>query len=133
MYGRHEARREAHARTQPLLPRRIFAGLKRSSYERARGAWKKTARALQRHPQQLAGRVGRLKEYLGPVTGQRRHCGDELAKRRVERAHPQLTKLYEAVMRERHAERVRQQQQERERIREQRERDRGRDDRGRGR
>ncbi|WP_375404492.1 Ti-type conjugative transfer relaxase TraA [uncultured Sphingomonas sp.] len=133
MYGRHEARRDAHARTQPLPPRGLFAGLRRSSYERAQGAWEKTARALQRRSHQLAGRVGRLKEYLGPVTGQRRHRGDELAKRRVEREHPQLAKLYEAVMRERHMERVRQQQQERERIREQRERDRGRDDRGRGR
>ena len=87
---------------------------------------------LQRRSQQLAGRMGRLKEYLGPVTGQRRHRGDELAERRVEREHPHLTKLYEAVMRERHAERVRQQQQERERIRE-REKERGRDVRGRGR
>ena len=133
MYGRHEARREAHARTQPLAPRGLLAAFKRPSFEAARGAWEKTARTLQRRSHQLAGRIDRLREYLGPVTGHRRHHGDELAKSRVEREHPHLTKLYEAVMRERHAERVRQQQQERERIREQRQRDRGRDDRGRGR
>ncbi|WP_375403724.1 Ti-type conjugative transfer relaxase TraA [uncultured Sphingomonas sp.] len=133
MYGRHEARRDAHARAQPLPPRGLLAALKRPSFEAARGAWEKTARALQRRSHQLAGRIGQLKDYLGPITGQGRHRGDELARRRVERAHPQLTKLYEAVMRERHQERVRQQAQERERIKQQRERDRGRDDRGRGR
>ena len=72
------------------------------------------------------------KEYLGPVTGQRRHRGDELARARVERAHPHLNKLYEAVMRERRIERARQQEQERERIK-QRDNDRGDHDRGRGR
>jgi hypothetical protein len=87
---------------------------------------------LQQRSTQLAKRLGKLKEYLGPVTGQRRHRGDELARARVERAHPYLTKLYDAVMRERRDERIRVQEQERERAR-QRDKERGRDDRGPGR
>lgn len=37
----------AHARKQPLLPAGLFASLRRSSYEAARGTWEKTARVLQ--------------------------------------------------------------------------------------
>ncbi len=132
MYGRHEAVRDKHARTQPLAPKGLLAGLRRPSYQAARGAWEAIARKLQRRSAQLAGRIGRLKEYLGPVTGQKRHRGDELARRKVERKDPHLAKLYEAVLREQRIERARQQEQERERVR-QREKERGRDDRGRGR
>lgn len=132
MYQRHEAVRDDHARKQPLPPRGPLAVLRRSAYQAAQASWEKTARGLQRRSTQLAKRLEQLKEYLGPVTGHRRHRGDELASARVERAQPHLTKLYEAVMRERRAERLRQQEQERERIK-QRERERGRDDRGRGR
>lgn len=131
MYRRHEAARENHARKQPLPPSGLLAALRRPSYEVARASWEKTARGLERRSMQLVKRLGQLKEYLGPVTGQRRHRGDELARARVERAHPHLTKLYDAVLRERRAERVRAQEQERERIRQHKER--GRDDPGRGR
>ena len=132
MYRRHEAVRGDHARKQPLPPKGLMATLRRPSYEAARANWEKAARGLQQRSTQLAKRLGQIKEYLGPVTGQRRHRGDELARARVERAHPHLNKLYEAVMRERRAERVRQQEQERERIK-QRDKDRSGDGRGRGR
>jgi len=132
MYKRHEAVRGDHARTQPLPPSGLLAVLRRPSYDAARTGWEKTARGLQQRSTQLAKRLGKLREYLGPVTGQRRHRGDELARARVERVHPYLTKLYDAVIREQRAERVRLQEQERERAR-QRDKERGRDDRGRGR
>ncbi|SOB88363.1 plasmid mobilization system relaxase [Sphingomonas guangdongensis] len=132
MYQRHETVRDDHARKQPLPPSGLFAALRRPSHEAAQASWEKTARGLQRRSTQLAKRLGKLKEYLGPVTGQRRHRGDELARARVERAHPYLTKLYDAVMRERRDERIRVQEQERERAR-QRDKERGRDDRGPGR
>lgn len=130
MYRRHEAVRDDHARKQPLPPSGLMATLRRSSYEAARASWEKTARGLQRRSTQLAKRLGQIKEYLGPVAGQRRHRGNELARARVARTHPHLNKLYEAIMRERRAEHIRQQEQERELIR-QRDKDRGRDDRGR--
>jgi hypothetical protein len=129
MYSRHEASRDAHARMQPLPPTGLLAAFRRPSYEAARGAWEKAARALQRRSRQLVGRMEHLKSYLGRVTGQR-HRGDELARRKVERAHPDLTRLYEAVMRGRQIAHVRQQEREREQTRQ---RERGRDDRGRGR
>ncbi|MEI5689110.1 Ti-type conjugative transfer relaxase TraA [Sphingomonas kyungheensis] len=132
MYRRHETARDNHARQQPLPPGGLLAALRRPAYEAAQTSWEKTARELQRRSTQLAKRLGNLKEYLGPVTGQRRHRGDELARARVERAHPYLTKLYDAVMREQRAERVRAQEQERERIRD-RQKERGREDRGPGR
>jgi len=132
MYRRHETVRDDHARKQPLPPSGLFAALRRPSHEAAQASWEKTARGLQQRSTQLAKRLGKLKEYLGPVTGQRRHRGDELARARVERAHPYLTKLYDAVMREKRAERIRVQEQERERNRE-RQKERGRDDRGAGR
>jgi len=132
MYRRHEVARDDHARKQPLPPKGLMATLRRPSYEAARASWEKAARGLQRRSTQLAKRLGQIKEYLGPVTGQRRHRGDELARVRVERAHPYLNKLYEAVMRERRDERIRQQEQERERIK-QKDKDRSGDDRGRGR
>lgn len=132
MYRRHEAARDDHARQQPLPPTGLLAGLRRPSYEAAKASWEKTARGLQRRSTQLAKRLSKLREYLGPITGQRRHRGDELARARVERAHPYLTKLYDAVMRERRDERMRAQEQERERIR-QRDKERGRDNRGPGR
>jgi hypothetical protein len=132
MYWRHETVRDDHARKQPLPPSGLLAALRRPSYEAAQASWEKTARGLQQRSTQLAKRLGKLKEYLGPVTGQRRHRGDELARARVKRAHPYLTKLYDAVMRERRDERIRVQEQERERAR-QRDKERGRDDRGPGR
>jgi len=132
MYRRHETARDDHARQQPLPPGGLLAALRRPAYEAARTSWEKTARGLQRRSAQLAKRLGNLKEYLGPVTGQRRHRGDELARARVERAHPYLTKLYDAVMREQRAERIRAQEQERERVR-QRDKEMGRNDRGHGR
>jgi Ti-type conjugative transfer relaxase TraA len=132
MYRRHETARDNHARQQPLPPGGLLAALRRPAYEAAQTSWEKTARGLQRRSTQLAKRLGNLKEYLGPVTGQRRHRGDELARARVERAHPYLTKLYDAVMREQRAERIRAQEQERERVR-QRDKEPGRNDRGRGR
>jgi len=132
MYRRHETARDEHARQQPLPPGGLLAALRRPAYEAARTSWEKTARGLQRRSAQLAKRLGNLKEYLGPVTGQRRHRGDELARARVERAHPYLTKLYDAVMREQRAERIRAQEQERERVR-QRDKEMGRNDRGHGR
>ena len=127
MYKRHEAARGDHARTQPLPPTGLLAALRRPSYEAARASWEKTARGLQQRSTQIAKRIGQLKEYLGPVTGQRRHRGDELARARVERAHPYLTKLYDAVMRERGDERIRVQEQERERARQRQRDDRGRE------
>jgi len=132
MHARHDAVRAAHARTQPSPPAGLFAALRRSSYEKTRGTWEKTVRLLQQRSRQLARRIDRLREYLGPVTGRGRHRGDELAQRRVAREHPGLARAYEALMREQRAERAREQEQERERIR-QRERERGRGDRGRGR
>lgn len=132
MYRRHEVVRGDHARKQPLPPKGLMATLRRPSYEAARASWEKAARGLQQRSTQLAKRLGQIKEYLGPVTGQRRHRGDELARARVERAHPHLNKLYEAVMRERRVERARQQEQERERIK-QRDKDWSGDERGRGR
>ncbi|SEM06028.1 plasmid mobilization system relaxase [Sphingomonas palmae] len=132
MYRRHETVRDNHARKQPLPRSGLLAALRRPSHEAAQASWEKTARGLQQRSTQLAKRLGQIKEYLGPVTGQRRHRGDELARARVERAHPHLHKLYEAVMRERRAEHIRQQEQERERIK-QRDKDRSGDDRGRGR
>ncbi len=132
MYKRHEAVRGDHARTQPLPPTGLLVALRRPSYEAARISWEKTARGLQQRSTQLAERLGKLKEYLGPVTGQRRHRGYELARARVEREHPYLTKLYDAVIRERRDERIRAQEQERERNRG-RQKEHGRDGREPGR
>ncbi len=128
MYHRHEKVRDDHARTQPSAPRGPLAILRRTAHEAAQSNWEKAAHALQKRSTQLAKRLNHIKEYLGPVTGHRRHRGNDLARAKVEQAHPYLTKLYDAVMRERRAER--QQEQQRERISQQ-ERDRGRDDRGR--
>ena len=74
----------------------------RSSYEAARASWEKTARGLQLRSTQLAKWLGKSRSISVPLPD------SAVTATAIWRAHPDLSKLYEAIMRELRAERIRQ-------------------------